>query len=139
MDDKVKLFNEKTKNDYNELDHIDNEILKLIIKFPGISAPKIAALIGIERKNVLKRRKKKQFKRALFNYQKTSLELITDLHRKAINKLKEHIDSENERTSLDAIKEIIKGINPDNQQITGEGGKGFEIILTTKAKKTEEK
>jgi hypothetical protein len=85
-----------------ELDHVDVEILRLVLQHPGITQEQIGDLVGLRRQQVNVRMRADKFQRALRAAQRSALEIVQDNSVAAARRLGELIRHEDPRVALRA-------------------------------------
>lgn len=111
-----------TENDsiYSDLDEVDREIVKLILERKGIKNVEISKIIGMSAEMIGRRRNKFKVQRVLEQAQKPALDLLIEAQPMAARNIIKLSRSADERISLDASKQILKGVLSDNINIIGQ-------------------
>jgi len=102
-----------------ELDSKDEALLQALQENPFISDTELAKIYKINRVTIKKRKENPLFIEELANRNKTVYDKFLDLRGEAVTALRELLKTENETVRLGAIKEVIKGMNPDNVNFKG--------------------
>jgi hypothetical protein len=85
-----------------ELDHVDAEILRLMLMHPGITQKQIGDMIGLTRKQIRVRLKAAKLKRALEIANRSALEIFQGNQAAAARRLGELIHSRDEHVAIRA-------------------------------------
>jgi hypothetical protein len=109
------------------LDNIDQQIIKNLIKFPSATNKELGVLVNLGGGSVHLRRQKPAFRQALSEIQQTSWDLLERLQQQSIRRLQKWVADEDSKVSLDAIKlalavMIRQAGNPSTDTMNAGGG-----------------
>lgn len=93
------------------LEKTDQEILRLVIGYPGIKNKQIAAALQISEQQVIYRLKKPAIQKAIADYNLPTAQLVDDMTRKATRRLMELMDSSDMKLRARACEIALKHLN----------------------------
>lgn len=102
---------------YN-LDKRDQDILKLVIGYPGIKPKQIADILKIHVHQVIYRLKKPAYEKAIADYNAPTAKLVEDMTRKATRRLMELMDSSDPKMRVRACEVALKHLNQYHMHIS---------------------
>lgn len=127
------------RRDY-ELDQTDERIIQLLIEYPNITKTKLGEVLGVTRKTIHCRLRKPSVQRAMTDLRKNGIELIKDVQTQGIRRLRQLIQSKDEKIALDAARFVLLPVfNQGNLTVSqvqervfrvqfGEGGQLFTDV-----------
>lgn len=133
-----------------ELDKTDERLVQLMIEYPAVTKTKLAEVLGVTRKTIHTRLRKPSVQRAFADLQKSGVELIKDVQSQGIRRLRQLIQSKDEKIALDAARFVLIPVfNQSSLSVTqvqekvyrvqfGEGGQLFTDIQMLE-EKTDDK
>lgn len=105
-------------NILDDLEEMDKAIIRLKVSKPSITNNELASTLGVHRDTIAKRLKKEKVNHAIAELQKSAIQTLLDSQNEAARKLITIMRTgKEERTVVNACKEILKGVLSENYNV----------------------